>query len=170
MTRLTNAPVWLAYRDSKEVLKIPQKIKKGLPGSVLSGTELSWEWGVRSKEVQWMSSLHEFMNLQRQKFTFENNPRLFGVSITHEFGIIFSKHCYCSHHAPVIGLPCFSSHVKHKNLKSHRHMFSRLYPGTKVNVSSFLLLEMCFWHVVCWGWTTNLQSTLTLKCHSNSVG
>lgn len=52
--------------------------------------------------------------------TFENNPRSFGMSVTHKFSVIFSKHCQCCHHAPVVGLPCLPSHIEHKNLKKDR--------------------------------------------------
>lgn len=65
--------------------------------------------------------------------TFEHNPCSFGVSVTHKFSIICSKHCQCRHHAPIIGLPCLASHVKHKHLKKktqkpHRHMTVRITP------------------------------------------
>lgn len=39
------------------------------------------------------------------------------MSVTHQLGIVIPKHCQRCHHAPIVGLPCLSSHVKHKNLE-----------------------------------------------------
>ena len=72
--------------------------------------------------------------------TFEHYSSSIGVSVTHEVSIIFSKRRHCCHHAPVVGLPCVSAHVKQKHLetqKSHRH--------TTVTIKGFIQTQfMCF--------------------------
>lgn len=50
--------------------------------------------------------------------TFKENSCSVWVSVAHELGVILSECCNSRNHAPVVGLPCRSTHIEQKHLEA----------------------------------------------------